>query len=216
MVLIDLNSELRRIYNFLKAIDYEIVVTMCWCIVHSKRKNKMKFVLISFFSVFFLTNKCSDYPPQEFERQGISFTTPNGWKLTDLMEYGPMGGQVTAEKAGLNESAIVVISWFNFDMDTDPTLLGLQEGLSTGVLRLRKASFSEISDYQMGEFSARRITYEGNLLGQKILGELIGFIYNERTITVFRQESAEDISKNKLEFEELLGSIVVGSFPTEK
>ncbi|MDA9773677.1 hypothetical protein N9B82_01860 [Saprospiraceae bacterium] len=176
----------------------------------------MKFALLSFLSMFILTNACFDYPAQEFERQGISFTCPSGWKLTDLMEFGPMGGQVTAEKAGYGASGLVIISWFNFDIDPDSSIEGLEEGLSTGLLRLRKCKFSEIEDYQLGGFPARRKTYNGQLLGQKIVGELIGFSEKERTITIAIQENVEDIDENRLGFQELMASILVGENPVEK
>ena len=76
----------------------------------------MKNVCIVF--VFLLTfTACQETPEVAFEQQGVRFTSPKGWEISDEEDLEGEGYFLCIEKDGFDSSGIITVSWLNEGID---------------------------------------------------------------------------------------------------
>ncbi len=66
----------------------------------------------------YLTACKSETPPTEFSRNGVSFTVPKGWSISEEEDYGT-GYYVSIEKEGFSESGIFMVTWVEGDISPE-------------------------------------------------------------------------------------------------
>ena len=105
-------------------------------ILHSTLQLKtatIKYLLISFLTITILTG-CQESPETKFEKNGISFTCPTGWKITEEENLDNQGYYLSIEKDGFNSSGLLTVSWVNDSLDLNEWLEALMDGLKNDII----------------------------------------------------------------------------------
>lgn len=93
----------------------------------------IKYLLISFLTITILTG-CQESPETKFEKNGISFTCPTGWKITEEENLDNQGYYLSIEKDGFNSSGLLTVSWVNDILDLNEWLEALMDGLKNDII----------------------------------------------------------------------------------
>lgn len=57
---------------------------------------------------------CANQKPREnFFKDGVSFTCPSNWSVTEQEDLDGVGYYLSVEKTGLNASGLLTITWIN-------------------------------------------------------------------------------------------------------
>jgi hypothetical protein len=149
---------------------------------------------------------CKQAHKEIFTKEGVSFTIPEGWVITQSESiHDTLGYFLTCEKKGMNESGMFTLSWINQEVNKEEFLLILKEQLSqnsfyknTGIL------FNEIQPIKnMDHFQVSSTGFVTHLSGLKHSGKIICFNCKGRTLGLIFQTAQEDEEKNKQGFEEI-------------
>lgn len=147
---------------------------------------------------------CSAPPSKEakFEKSGVSFTCPAGWKITEEDSLDGDGYYLACEKDGLVSSGLFTLTWVNDTVELEEMMKIYQDELKNNVIfKNTNISFSASTDGKYNNYEAIRSTYNLTLLGDKTEGIMYCFYGNGKTIGLVKQQSLEDDSKNKEGFE---------------
>lgn len=156
---------------------------------------------------------CSSPPSKEvkFDKSGVAFTCPDGWKITEEDSLDGDGYYLACEKDGLVSSGLFTLTWVNDTVALEEMMEVYQDELKNNVIfKNTNISFSAASDGKFNTYPAIISTYELTLLGDKTEGTMYCFYGNGKTIGLVKQQSLEDDSKNKKGFE-----IIENSFNTK-
>ena len=157
----------------------------------NKMKNVLRFILVSFLF------SCHSSQETKFEKSGISFTCPSGWKITDEENLNDAGYYLSCEKEGLNSSGLLTISWVNDSMAlTEMLEIHKAEMEKNIVLKHSDLTFGNGEDAKFKDYNSKSVNFSTTLLGLKSEGMIYCFYANGKTITILRQEAIEDKSDN--------------------
>ena len=67
----------------------------------------------------FITFSCKESIETKFEKDGVSLTCPQGWKITDQENFDDEGYYLSIEKDGFDSSGLFSITWVNINLDLD-------------------------------------------------------------------------------------------------
>ena len=100
---------------------------------------------IHFLLIAFLFAACQPPVDTAFEHEGVSFTIPAGWYISEQETNEGGGYGLSVEKKGLDASALFNVSWFADTVDQAFLMSFYQESLrDNGITEFADLSFSDL------------------------------------------------------------------------
>ncbi len=135
-----------------------------------------------------------------FSRDGVSFTYPSGWSITEQEDLDGAGYYLSVEKAGFDASGLLTVTWINGILDSHEYLEILQKEYENQKM-LNNIEFQLVRNDNFNGIKSISCDFKFNSLGVKYRGVIAIFLNGKNTYSVIKQEAMEDVSKNKKEFE---------------
>lgn len=152
--------------------------------------------IISVILIVFVCSCSSNKPGGTFLKDGVSFTYPSGWSITEEEEIDGGGYYLSVEKAGFEASGIVTITWINNIIDSHDYLQLLQEEYENQKM-LKELEFQPAREAKFNGIQCIASELNFKTLGVAHRGIMYVFTSGEKSYSIIRQEAIEDISKNK-------------------
>lgn len=143
-----------------------------------------------------------------FSRDGVSFTYPSDWSITEQDDLDGAGYYLSIEKSGFDESGLVALTWINRVLNSWDYLEIIQEEYKNQEL-LNGLEFQSAKDNSFNGIQSISCDFKFSTLGLKHSGVIYVFVIGEKTYSIIKQEAIEDISKNKNGFELIEGTFEV-------
>lgn len=158
--------------------------------------KNLLFILIPIFLLFSCSSPKS--PEAKFEKSGVSFTCPDGWKITEEDSLDGDGYYLACEKDGVISSGLFTLTWVNDTVALEEMMEVYQDELKNNVIfKNTNIEFSPSTEGEFNNYQTLQSTYNLTLLGDKTEGTMHCFYGNGKTIGLVKQQSLEDDSKNK-------------------
>ncbi|MFW5804826.1 MAG: hypothetical protein ACOCWG_06310 [bacterium] len=135
-----------------------------------------------------------------FTKDGVSFTYPTDWSITEQENLGRNSYYLSVEKKGIYESGLVIITWINGNIGKHEYLRMIQESYKNQKL-FNDLEFETAKNITFNGIQSISCVYYCSTLGVKIKGVVYVFLIGEKTFSFTKQGALEDISKNKKGFE---------------
>jgi hypothetical protein len=158
-----------------------------------------KIILIS-ISLIIAFSCGSQKPGGSFLRDGVSFTYPSGWSITEQEDLDGAGYYLSIEKAGFDASGLLTLTWINGILDSHEYLEIIQEEYENQRL-LNDLEFQSARDNNFNGIQSISCDFKFKTLGLEHRGTIYVFVSGENTYSIIKQEAIEDISKNKEGFD---------------
>jgi hypothetical protein len=159
--------------------------------------------LFSLISIFIFLS-CSEKPATPFIKDGVGFTCPAGWEITDEEKIEETGYYLSAEKSGLSESGLLSITWMNDTLQLEEWMEICKDELKNNVVyKNSNLVFTPTTKSQFGVYPSITAHFSFKLLGLAHDGQIQVFYAPHKTFAIIRQEALEDKDKNKAGFEVL-------------
>ena len=166
-----------------------------------KRIHLLIFIICSLFGC---TRKL---PETLFEKDGVSFVSPEGWKIIDKKNMQDSGYHVSCQRKGFGSSGIFMVSWLNGMIELDNYIQLYRKEFEKNVLmKTATVQFEEPVDSVFNGIPCSLATYQAKILGVKSRGEIYSFYCGRRTFMLVFQESVDESKKNKMGFEKIKDS----------
>ena len=162
----------------------------------------MKFwkIIIIVFLIVVASSCGTQEPGGNFLRNGVSFTYPSGWSITEQEDLDGEGYYLSVEKAGFDASGLLTLTWINGVLDSREYLKMIQEEYENQKL-LNDFEFQSARDNSFNRIQSISCDFKFNTLGVRHSGVIYVFVRGENTYSIIKQEAIEDISKNKKGFD---------------
>lgn len=155
-------------------------------------------------------------PEHLFEKDGVSFISPEGWKIVDERNIEDSGYYVSCQRKGFGSNGIFMVSWINGLMELDKYIrLYMKEFERNVLMKTANIQFEEPVDSVFIGISCSMSTYKAKILGVETRGEIYSFTCSGRTFMLVFQESADESVKNKNGFEKIKNSFSCHSDKSE-
>lgn len=165
----------------------------------------MKPIYLLSFLVFFTS--CGTTPPTQYQKDGVSFTSPAGWKITSEIPMGSYGHYLTIEKKGFSSSGLMTLNWLNERQDLKEWIKELQDGLKENyIFKKANLSFEDVKTVSYGTYQALESKYTASVFGVDHEGSIIVFGTKTKSVHILQQGATEDRIENEIGFEAIEGS----------
>ena len=162
---------------------------------------------VAIIAVWLSTASFSPRPDESYNKNGISFTMPDDWKITDE-ERDDQTFSMSCEKKGENASGIVTIVWIDVEM-TAEALMDIFVAQTEKTLTDNNYSGIKLSDpakAKLGAYDAVKVRYMFSTANLPHTGYLYTFMACGKPMCVSIQEADEDHAVNKAGFEKITSS----------
>ena len=168
----------------------------------------MRINILTIVGIFFLLTACQPSPEVKFDKMGVRFTCPEGWKITEEEDMGEEGYYLSVEKNGFDASAIMSITWVDEEINLADFLLEFQESLKENTIYAHSGlSFEAQIETTFNKRFALASKYSARVLGIAHQGTIYCFKGGgARTFAILKQEAIEDRQKNKAGFDTIVES----------
>ena len=139
-------------------------------------------------------------PGGSFTRDGVSFSYPAGWSITEQEELEGGGYYLSVEKEGFNSSGLVTLTWFNEELNPQEYLGIIQEEYESQTV-LKNLEFQPARDNNINGIESISCDFKCSTLGVKHSGVIYVFVKGENTYAIIKLTAVEDISENKNGFD---------------
>ena len=148
--------------------------------------------------LFFACDSCLESPEAKFEKDGVTFISPRGLKITDEENIDNEGYLISIEKDGFDSSSLIIISWINGELDLDNWInINVDEMKNNIIYKNSNLVFRELQKDKYNYLDTNSMKYTSDLLGVKHEG-IIHFFYKKgKTFSISIEEAIEDKAKNK-------------------
>ena len=151
---------------------------------------------------------CMDEEPQIESPRGVTYTCPQGWSVTDELDYGGVGHYSACEKDGENSSGVFVLSWFGIEQELNESLGDMRDTLKEGYGgEGMDVEFSEPEEAVFKGYDALVSGYAISAEGIRHQGKIIAFNCNEKSVVILSQEAAKDHDEYLADFERIGNSV---------
>ena len=150
---------------------------------------------------------CAEQKSTFVEIYGISFTCPQGWKITETEDYGT-GKYVSIEKRGLSSSGLVTMSFTEENFELLEYLQIFQESFKKRKI-FTNLVFHPAMETFYGKYKGIASSYTVSVLSVKHTGKIYVFRENGITMAIIHQEAMEDHKKNLRGFEIIKESLIL-------
>ncbi|MBN2213026.1 MAG: hypothetical protein JW723_02175 [Bacteroidales bacterium] len=166
------------------------------------------FLLKSFglvIPVFFVLNGCAGSLPETlFEKDGVSFVSPEGWKIIDRRIIKDTGYHVSCQRKGFGSGGIFMASWIYGITELDSCIrMYMNEFEKNILMKAATVEFEETVDSVFNDMPCNVSVYKATILGVESRGEIISFYCGGMTFMLVFQESVDESGLNKKGFEKI-------------
>ncbi len=147
-------------------------------------------------------NHQTDSKSSTYNKHGISFTKPEGWRMQETPIPGnegiPMGTYIMVEKDGEDESGQFIASIVNNKIPLRDYMDLVKDQLNQNLsLQESTITFSDLKEEVFNGTKALIYTFEHNAVDLNFQGALKSFHCGDKTIHILIQEEKSDMPKNK-------------------
>jgi len=155
---------------------------------------------------------CMGEEPQIDTSSGVTYTCPEGWSITDELDYGGVGHYSACEKDGENSSGVFVLSWFGVEQELSESLGDMRSTIEGGYDdEGMDIEVSEPEDAFFNGYEALVSDYSLSLGEIDFQGKIIAFNCNEKSAVILSQEAAKDHDEYLADFERIGNSVECGA-----
>jgi hypothetical protein len=166
--------------------------------------------LLFLFTIIFFS--CKESPETTFSKEGIFFTCPQGWSVTDEDSLDGLGYNISVEKDGFNSSALFTILRIDGFVVLDDWLNNYRDELNDNIIyRNANLRFGAIRSAEFNGVECKKIDFTASILGLKHSGSICAFHTQSSSMSILKQEADEDHGQNKDGFQ-----LIEDSFKTTK
>lgn len=154
--------------------------------------------------IIVLIAACKPGTKTPYNKNGIAFTVPAGWKITDDEENDSTNIIINVEKSGATSSGLLGISCIFDSIATSELVETYKSSLREN--RIYKTGNVKIFPGEQGRFGhydALILPFEFSLLSVAHRGRFYIFHHRGKSYILLRQEAVEDTSRNETGFAEL-------------
>ena len=160
----------------------------------------MKKILLLAF-VLIINSSCQESKETSFDKYGVSFICPKGWRI---VEEEPLeddyGYYLAIEKEGFDSSGLVVVMWLE-DIIVHEEVIDMQIDELKAQMTHKNLKPGYITSGDFNDFKSQVLEFSFSLLGIPHDGKIYCFQNDQRTYLIFMQEALEDNGVNKEGFE---------------
>ncbi len=157
-----------------------------------------------------MLTSCQESPEFKFEKNGVSFTSPSGWAITEEESFEDGSYYLSIEKDGFDSSGIITITWVSDSLSLDDSIEIHKDELKSNIIyKNANLTFEPILNNKFNKISSHSSRFKFKLLGLKHEGILHSFHGGNRTYIILKQEAVEDKIKNKLGFKTIEESFII-------
>ena len=172
--------------------------------VISLESSVMKNLLLVLFVLSFTSCQDQQSEPSKFNKQGVSFTVPAGWSVTEEEPIEGGGYYLAVEKNGFDSSGMLTITWFPGELgEGEGVTIQQDEMRNNAIYKKVNLVFEPIAKGDFNGIPTFSSKYKMNLMMLPHTGTLGHFYVDGRTFLFMKQEAVEDSSTNKRGFESL-------------
>lgn len=139
-------------------------------------------------------------PGGDFSRDGVSFSYPSGWSITEQDDMDGIGYYLAVEKSGFDASGLVTLTWVDIVVDRNEYIQTIQEEITDQPF-MDNLKFQPEVEGTFGEMPALSSEFTSKTMGIKHDGVIYVFEHEGKTYSVIKQEAREDHQKNKEGFD---------------
>ena len=139
---------------------------------------------------------------QAFDSEGLSFSYPSDWEITDQEDYEGVAYYLAVEKKGDDASGLVVISWMSAteNVTRESTMQANLESLREDTV-LGELEFTEVPDASYAGHKALCTSYAVTVGGIPHSGRIYVLEHSGTVVSIIAQEADEDNRVNKNGFD---------------
>jgi hypothetical protein len=153
---------------------------------------------------------CKESPQKRYAKDGVSFTCPKGWKISEDSKLENGAHLLTVEKDGFSSSGLLTITWVSGEVETGAWLDSYKKELSDNVIyKKAKLRFGGMRRGRFGAFETEAVGYELKLMGIKHKGALQAFVTKNKSFAILKQQALEDTAENRPGFKTIEASFTV-------
>lgn len=157
-----------------------------------------------FISVALLSISCKESPEKQFKKDGISFTCPSGWKVTDQEKIDNQGYYLSIEKDGFNSSGLLTMTWLYNEIDLNDWMDIFKDELkNNSIYKNSSLQFGEQTEGSYHDKKTILLSFTATILNVKHEGEIHVFEDKGYSFGFIKQEAIEDKMKNKNGFDSI-------------
>ncbi|MBL4746842.1 MAG: hypothetical protein JKY08_10795 [Flavobacteriaceae bacterium] len=154
--------------------------------------------LLILLLIIFACNSCQETQEDKFEKDGVSLTSPNGWKITDKENLSNQGYYLCIEKDGLNSSGLITLIWVNGEFELNEWINIHKEEMKNNIIyKNSNLVFGDIHENKFNNLNTSSLKFTFSLFGVKHQGVIHAFYKKEKTFYLLIQEAIEDQYKNR-------------------
>jgi len=138
----------------------------------------------------------------------VIYTCPEGWLITNELDYGEIGHYSACEKDRENSSGVFVLSWLEGERGLNESLVDMRDNLKGGYDdEGTDIKFSKPQDAVFKGHDALVLDY-GFSIGEVVYqGKIIAFNCNGKSVVILSQEAVKDHDKYLADFGKIGDSV---------
>ena len=145
---------------------------------------------------------CSKPEPTFFNHDGVSFSMPGDWKISEQQPIEEIGYYIAAQKDGFSSSGLFTLTWVKGDLDLAGNIKIYQEEMQNNVVyKSSNLAFTEVKPSKFAGHETLASDFSAKIISVQHRGTIHAFLHNGVTYTVLVQEANDDEDDNKEGFE---------------
>ena len=173
-------------------------------------KKQLLFLAPALAALALAITGCTPAPDQTYDKNGIAFSYPANWSISDEEDYGGGSYYMCVEKNGGNSSGLAMISHFDIENSS------LEVWFETFIESLEEnAQFENIVveeavDGTYGNYPAQVVTYTASAMGILPHNGTIWLLETgAKSVAVVFQQADKDVSSNRKGFDLIKSTFTV-------
>lgn len=155
--------------------------------------------ILSLIILAFLAFSCEYKSEEKFLKDGVSFTYPSDWIITEQENLNGKGYYLCIEKKGVSESGLITFTWVETAIGSLEYIHRLQQEFRNQEL-ITNLGFTPPKKSRFNKIPSISCDFHFKTLGVSYSGVIYAFTFGQKTFSVIKQDALEDISKNKSGF----------------
>jgi len=139
-------------------------------------------------------------PGGDFLKEGVSFTYPPGWSITEQDDFDGTGYYLAVEKAGFDASGLLTLTWIKGNLDSHEYLKIIQDEYKNQPF-LNDFEFQTTREGIFNGIQSISCDFKFKTLGLEHSGVIYVFVNGEKTFSIIKQAASDDIANNKKGFD---------------
>lgn len=167
-------------------------------------KLLLTLVVSGFTSLFICQSIFAKEKEFPFLRDGVSFSTEEGWKTTANDSIGDNAYYFSAERGGKEATGLITVTWINKIEDPEKIVAIHQKSMkSANIYRNPGIEFTAVENDNFAGLEVKCCHYITFVKELKIEGRIYSFNVAKKTITIFTQTGLKDRKLNQKGFDML-------------